>query len=204
MKNKKPQKGFFVTGTDTGVGKTLVSLGLCMHFEADYWKPIQTGIPTDTDYISPFLPQKNIHPSCLHFKKPLSPNQSAKLENKFIDLNQIDIPSSSFLIVEGVGGVLVPLNNKHKILDLIKKIKLPVIVVARSGLGTLNHTLLTLETLKNNQIQTKGVVLSGIPHSQNKKDIEFFGDIPVILELNHLKEITKENVREAFSKINFS
>ena len=197
-------KGFFVTGTDTGVGKTLVSLGLCLSSKGDYWKPIQTGTPTDTDYVKQFLPIEKIHKSAFHFKEPLSPNQSAELENQSIDLDQVHCPSSSFLIAEGIGGVSVPLNRTQTVLDLIKKLKFPAIVVARSTLGTLNHTLLTLEVLKKYHIPIEGIILSGSPHPKNKADIESLGGVPVILELDTLKQITKENLIRAFKNLKLS
>ena len=109
----KQRKGFFVTGTDTGVGKTLVSLGLCLHFQADYWKPVQTGQPGDADYLKNFLPAGSLHASSYAFKEPLSPNQAGERENITIDLNNISTPQSSFLIVEGIGGVYVPLNGQR-------------------------------------------------------------------------------------------
>ena len=197
MKEKK----VFVTGTDTEIGKTVVSLALCLYWQADYWKPIQTGSPTDTDFIKKFLPKHKVHPSSYQFKRALSPNQASFKENKKIDLKKIHTPKSSCLIVEGIGGVFVPLNNKHTVLDLIQKINYPVIVTARSGLGTLNHTLLTLETLKQRKIKTLGVILSGKPHPDNKKDIEKWGKTPVILELPILKKITKQTLLNQFKKL---
>lgn len=202
MESKTLTKGFFVTGTDTGVGKTVASLGLCLTLKADYWKPVQTGVPTDSDYINQFLPKERIHSSSFQFKEPLSPNQSAELENSKIDLNQIKYPSAPFLVVEGIGGVLVPLNNKHTVLDLIKKLDFPVIIVARTGLGTLNHTFLTIEALKNRNTPIAGLILSGTPHSRNKKDLESLTEVPIILELDYLEDITEENLIESFEKLN--
>ena len=195
------QKKVFITGTDTEIGKTLVSLGLCLHWKADYWKPIQTGQPTDSDFIKKFLPSKKVYPSSYQFKVPLSPNQASFKENKKIDLKNIQPPKSSCLVVEGIGGVYVPLNNKHTVLDLIQHINYPVIVTARSGLGTLNHTLLTLKILKQRKIKILGVILSGTPHPDNKRDIEKWGKIPVILELKVLKSITKKTLLNQFKKL---
>ena len=194
-------KTLFVTGTGTGVGKTLVSLGLCLHFKADYWKPIQTGRDKDADFIKKFLNQQIIHPSCYDFKYPLSPNQSAQKENKKINLHNINPPHSSFLITEGAGGVFVPLNNKHTMIDLIKQLNYPVIVTAQSGLGTLNHSLLTLSALKIRKIKVLGVILSGPIHKDNKKDIEKWGKTPVILELPALKSINSQKLMKIFKKI---
>ena len=185
------RKGFFVTGTDTEVGKTLVSLGLCLHFKASYWKPVQTGQPGDSDFLKKFLPEEKIHPSSYVFQKALSPNQAGEIEGVEIDLKTISLPQSSFLIIEGIGGVYVPLNEKENVMDLIKLIGFPVIVVARSGLGTLNHSLLTLEALKKRNIAIVGVVLSGTKNEANKKDIEQWGQVPVLLEVPLLSEVTK-------------
>ena len=108
----------------------------------------------------------------IKLQKKLIPIYASFKENKRIDLKKIQAPKSSCLIVEGIGGVFVPLNNKHTVLDLIQKINYPVIVIARSSLGTLNHALLTLETLKQRKIKTLGVILSSKSHPDNKKDIE--------------------------------
>ena len=195
------QKKVFITGTDTEVGKTIVSLGLCLHWNASYWKPIQTGHPTDSDFIKKFLPSKKIYPSSYQFKEPLSPNQASFKENKKIDLKKIQAPKSSCLIVEGIGGVYVPLNNNHTVLDLIQHINYPVIVTARSSLGTLNHTLLSLKVLKQRKIKILGVILSGSFHPDNKRDIEKWGKAPVILELKPLKSITKKTLLNEFKKL---
>lgn len=191
-------KGFFVTGTDTGIGKTLVSLGLCLKLKADYWKPIQTGPEKDLDFIQQFLPTSQTHKSVYSLKEPLSPNQAAQKEQVSIDLNKIKKPESRFLIVEGAGGVFVPLNKTQTQIDLITQLQLPAIVVARSGLGTLNHTLLTIEVLKNKNIQIKGIILSGPPHPLNKRDLENWSNAPILLELPRLAQITKQEILKAF------
>lgn len=195
---KKP-KGFFITGTGTGVGKTLVSIGLCLKFQANYWKPVQTGEPTDEDYVRNFLPQKRIYPGAVHLKAPLSPNQAARLQKRKVQVSDIKKPAKKgFLIIEGIGGVFVPLNDKETVLDLIIHLKLPVIVVALSGLGTLNHTLLTLSALRECKISVLGLVLSGPPHPQNKRDLEHWGKAPILWELKPLAVITKKSLKKAF------
>lgn len=194
----KLKKGFFVTGTDTGVGKTLVSLSLCLYFKASYWKPIQTGQPSDTDFIRQFLPDDKIHPSAYALKAPLSPNQAAEEENIKINLKKISIPQNPFLIAEGIGGVCVPLNNEDNVMDLMKLVGLPLIVVARSGLGTLNHSLLTLEALKARNFKIAGVILSGPRNDVNKRDIEKWSGIPVLLEIPLLSRITKKNLLDLY------
>ena len=192
------KKGFFITGTGTGVGKTLVSLGLCLYFKASYWKPIQTGCPTDTDFIKQFLPSNQIYPSTYALKEPLSPNQAGEREHVTINLNKISVPQDSFLIVEGIGGIYVPLNGKETVMDLMKLVNLPLIVVAHSGLGTLNHSLLTLSTLKERSFKIVGVILSGPKNYANKRDIEKWANIPVLLEIPPLSSITKRKLRDIF------
>ena len=150
-------KAIFVTGTDTNVGKTIVSAGLCLKLKASYWKPIQAGKPTDNKTMARFIPKKNIHPSAYFLKHPMSPNQAGSLENITIKTNFLinkfkKIKSAQqknqFLIIEGAGGLMVPYNNKEFMRDLILHFKTPVILTARSGLGTLNHTFLSLQALK--------------------------------------------------------
>ena len=194
-------KAFFVTGTGTEVGKTVVSLGLCLYLKADYWKPVQTGPDKDSQFIKKFLSHQKVHSCAYDLKKPLSPNQAAQKEGKNIELNKIQAPKSSFLIVEGAGGVLVPLNDKYKMIDLIQQFNFPVIVVAQSRLGTINHTLLTLEALKTRNIKTLGVILSGDFHKDNKRDIERGSQVPVLLELPFLKPITSTKLLKHFKNL---
>ena len=233
-------KKIFITGTDTNVGKTVVSAGLCMIWPACYWKPVQAGynkapllksqnlksvsetkgakkeqaleskagknlanfiLPgTDNEVISQFIPTKNIYPSAYNLKQPLSPNQAAKLENTEVKIKNIKIPeSSSNLIIEGAGGALVPLNDKEDMTCLMQKADCLVIVVARSSLGTLNHTFLTLSALKAKNIPVLGVIMVGDPHPLNKKDIQ--KRAPVLLELPFLKELSVKTLRPYFEKI---
>ena len=184
------------------MGKTLVSIGLCLKLKASYWKPIQTGEPGDEDYARSFLPEKKICPSSFRLKAPLSPNQATRLEKKKLQVTDIVWPKrEDFLVVEGIGGVFVPLNEKETLLDLMNYLKLPVIVTASSKLGTLNHTLLTLEALRKREIPVLGLILSGPPHPENKKDLEHWGQTSVLLELKSLPVITKKNLLEAFEPL---
>jgi dethiobiotin synthetase len=166
----------FITGTDTGVGKTTVARYLCNLWKADYFKPIQTGLEKDSDQ----MPEQTfIHPEAYHFKAPLSPHAAAEKEGKEIDLQKIQIPQSDRLIVEGAGGVLVPLNKTHLMIDLIKHLGLPVIIVSRNQLGTINHTLLTLQALQD--LPVLGVVLSGEdPTNVHHQTIESYGKTKII------------------------
>lgn len=156
--------GFFVTGISTGIGKTVVSAILVEALKADYWKPVQSGNLdfTDTDFIKEYT----IHHQTLHteeylFSEPVSPHLAAKLENKDIDIQHIKLPIvNNYLIVEGAGGLLVPLSQKYLIKDLIIKLQLPVILVSMSYLGSINHTLLTIEALKQHNIPIAGIIFN--------------------------------------------
>ena len=205
------KKGFFITGTDTGVGKTFFSSILMKKYNFDYWKPIQTGkfIENDTFYIKQNIGiEKNrLHKPIYSFKKPLSPHLASNYEKISINMKKIKKPNSDRpLIIEGAGGILVPLNKKNLLIDLIKKFKFPVIVVSKSILGTINHTLMTLEILKKNKINIFGVILNNIKNKkegyQNAKSIEDFGNIKVLGQISSINNITKKKI-ETLSKKKF-
>ncbi len=183
----------FITGTDTDVGKTLVSAWLASSCPSDYWKPIQSGHSqgTDSATIAQLAPDTFIHPSTYTFEAPLSPHAAASEENVQIRLADFVLPRSSRpLIVEGAGGILVPLNENSLMVDLIVHLGLPVLLVARSSLGTINHTLLSLEALRTRGIPILGVVMNGFCNAGNRRSIENFGNIPVLAEIKPLPKIT--------------
>ena len=147
-------KRFFITGTDTGIGKTVVSALLCVALDAIYWKPIQTGTRegTDTETVMQLaqLPRHRTLPESYRFKPPVSPHLAAKWAGVRIELRKIRMPApvQGSLIAEGAGGVLVPLNRTQLMTDLMRHLNLPVVLVARTSLGTINHTLLSLAALR--------------------------------------------------------
>ena len=213
-------KKIFVTGTDTDVGKTIVSAGLCKAWPAHYWKPIQSGyqatktyapppalnkniLPgTDNEVMSRFIPEKHIFPSIYTLKEPLSPNQAAEIEKINIQKEKIQIPNTdSNLVIEGAGGSLVPFNEKEDMTDLMKYLDCPVIIVARSTLGTLNHTFLTLFALRAKKIPILGVIMVGPSHPKNKKDIEQIGKVSVLLELPLLDNLSTDTLKSYFTKV---
>ena len=179
----------FVTGTDTNVGKTIASACLARAWNAAYWKPVQTGTATgddDTRSVASLagLPPERAFTPVHAYAEPASPHYAARLEGQRIDLMDFELPETTHpLIVEGAGGLLVPLNDEHTIADLIVRLALPVVIVARSGLGTLNHTLLTLEAARARDIPVAGVILNGSPHPENRRTIEQFGRVRVLCEL---------------------
>jgi dethiobiotin synthetase len=155
---------YIVTGTHTGIGKTLVSAILCLGIGAKYWKPIQTGSVEGTDslWLAERIGAQNIFPESYCLKKPESPHSAAAAEGILLSLSQIQAPfTSQPLIIEGAGGVMVPINREHIMLDVFQRLQRSVIVVAGMYLGTINHTLLTFEALRYRKIPIAGVIFSG-------------------------------------------
>jgi len=182
-------KDIFIAGTDTNVGKTIVSAWLCNILKADYFKPIQSGVEeqfprTDSEFMQSINLGNYIFPEIYKFRLPLSPHISAKLDNQEIDLSKIQIPQhNNRIIVEGAGGLYVPLNNQDFIIDLIKKLDIATIIVARTALGTINHTLLTVNALRQNNINILGVILVGEENLANKTAIQTYGKVKVLATL---------------------
>jgi dethiobiotin synthetase len=174
---------FWIAGTDTNVGKTAISAWIASQTGFDYWKPVQTGSleGTDSDFIRKISGVRT-HPEAYCYQDPISPHEASKRENRPIHLESISIPTGDHLIIEGVGGVMVPLNQKQFLIDLMESWMIPVIVVARSTLGTINHTCLTIEVLKSRKIPILGVILNG-PQDKNRfyqESIEHYTHIPVL------------------------
>ena len=187
----------FVTGTDTDIGKTLVSSWLCLHTGYDYFKPIQTGGVASLDSKTVFLLSKaKVHKEAYVFKNPLSPHMAAQDEGIYIDIQKIKLPKTNNLIIEGAGGLLVPLNDQYFIINLISHFKIPVILIARSKLGMINHTLLSLECLRQRNIKVLGVILSGEKNERNNESIKCYGKIDILAELPIINDICFSSLKK--------
>ncbi|WP_135078218.1 dethiobiotin synthase [Terasakiella sp. SH-1] len=185
---------YFVTGTDTDVGKTVISALLTQQLGAFYWKPVQSGTIEAEDRKTvqrlADIPDEKILPCAYELREPLSPHEAARLDNVEIDIERIIKPKvTGHLVIEGAGGVFVPLNNNYMMIDLIKRMECEAIVVARSGLGTINHTLLTLNALRSNDIPVKGVILNGALNQRNKIAIEQFGNVDILGEIPYVENM---------------
>jgi dethiobiotin synthase len=199
--------GLFVTGTDTGVGKTVVCAALMHRFRGQaamrYWKPVQTGSEVDDDSttvraLGGCADAEILEPG-VRLPRPLSPHLSARLAGRTIDLTDLMPPPERRddgvrWIVEGAGGVLVPLSDTHLMIDLMAALSTPVLVVARTTLGTINHTLLTLDALRARHLTIAGVVMVGAPSTDNRAAIEQFGRAPVLGAMPFLDPLTPDAV----------
>ena len=202
-------RGLFVTGTDTGVGKTVVSAALLHRYERDlplrYWKPIQTGPPEDDDTAMVHKLVKGTNTAQLdegiRLSTPVSPHLAAALEGRTIDFVSLTAlfnrdALTDRWIVEGAGGVLVPINHSKMMVDLIKELGLAVVVVSRSSLGTINHTLLTLKLLRSEGLTVAGVAMVGELNQNNRLAIEEYGKVSVIAEMPFLDTLSSSTLSE--------
>jgi dethiobiotin synthetase len=165
---------YFVTAIGTDSGKTVVSAILCKALQADYWKPIQAGSPTDSEIIRTLLDTEKcttIHPEKYVLKTPASPHAAAALEGITISVNDFIAPQhQKDLVIEGAGGCLVPINNNEFVIDLAAKFQAEIILVSNFYLGSINHSLLSFEALKSRNLPFKGIIFNG-PHNEESERI---------------------------------
>lgn len=202
-------RGVFVTGTDTNIGKTVVCAAMMHRYRAlsglRYWKPVQTGFPADDDMqtvrVFGQCTEDEIYAEGVRLPAPVSPHLAAALAGTEIFMQEISSlairhDEDRTWIVEGAGGVLVPLNESQLMIDFIAALKLPVVIVARSSLGTINHTLLTLEALRTRQQKIAGVVLVGERSAENRRAIEQYGNISVLGEMPRYDALSPEALKD--------
>jgi len=190
---------YFITGIGTGIGKTLISAILTEKLNADYWKPIQSGDLETSDSLTIESLISNtktvIHPESYRLTQPLSPHLSARLDGIEIHLNKINIPKTdNDLIIEGAGGLMVPLNENELIIDLIKKLSVEVILISQNYLGSINHTLLSINLLKQYEIPIKGIIFNGDENLETERYIQQYAQIKKLGNVPSLKNIDKEKV----------
>ena len=195
-----------VCGTDTDVGKTVVSALLVQGLNAIYWKPVQSGLEAggDRERIMRLidLPSDRWIKEAYTFHAAVSPHWAAELEDTRLDPKRLTLPpiGARPLVVETAGGLHVPLTRTWQQIDQLQEWMLPVVLVARSGLGTLNHTLLSLEALRNRRIPVIGLILNGPAHADNPRTLAEIGDVPVLAELPPLHPLNRETLQDAWHK----
>ena len=190
---------FIICGTDTDIGKTLISSFFVRGLNSFYWKPIQSGIESETDSqkvenLTKANKEKIIKEAYI-FTKPVSPHWAAEIDKKSIDFNMLNLPKvNGSLIIETAGGLMVPITRDYLQIDQIKKWALPVILVCKSSLGTINHTLLSIEALNKRNINILGLVINGDKHLDNPKTLFEFSGLPIIAEFPYIEKIDTDNL----------
>jgi dethiobiotin synthetase len=189
----------FIAGIGTDVGKTIVSAILTEALQADYWKPIQAGNieSSDSTVVKNLISNSvtEIHPPSYSLSIPASPHFSAEKEGVTIELKNIQIPfTKNKLIIEGAGGIMVPINRKKLLIDLISQLNPPVILVVRNYLGAINHTLLSIDALKQRNLNLKGIIYNGGNRLENIDFIENYSSIPTLGIIPELEVINKERI----------
>ena len=178
----------FITGTDTDAGKTTVSAWICSKIKTTYWKPIQTGNDVDSDVIQKFAPQTKILPNAYRLKAPLSAWDAAYLEQATIDVQKLQTDRDKMLI-EGAGGLLVPIAENFFMLDVIEQTHATALVVARSKLGIINHVLLTIFALHHRNIPVCGIVICGDIEKNIRETIEHFSKVRILAILPETNDL---------------
>jgi dethiobiotin synthetase len=178
-------KKIFVTGIGTDVGKTVASAIICEALQADYWKPVQTGsyFSTDSDKLKKYIRNERtkIHPESYVLRQYMSPHAAAELEGKHITLDSIHVPKAdNVMVIEGAGGIMVPLNDREFIVDLIIKCEAEVVLVIQNYLGSINHSILSIDALKFRNIPVLGIVFNGPPHKLSEDIILSYSGLKCI------------------------
>ena len=195
---------YFVTAIGTDSGKTVASAILMEALGGDYWKPIQAGLPSDSETVKELVsnPLCKIHPEGYFLNTPASPHASAKLDGISISLVDLKPPETDRpLIIEGAGGTMVPLNDQDLVVDLIAHFKAIPVLVADLYLGSINHTLLTSQLLKSRNLEPKGIIFNGIPNPESEDIILKHTGYQVLLRIQKETEFNQQLIRDYAQKL---
>ena len=191
--------GIYVTGTDTGIGKTVFAAALTGRLQAHYWKPVQSGLEEETDSaIVARLSGRPTLPEAFRLALPASPHISAAAEGVRIDAQALTLPPERPLVVEGAGGLMVPLNDQVTFLDVFARWDLPVVLCARTALGTINHSLLSIAALRSKGLRLHGVAFIGPEAPEVEATICRMGDTRRLGRLPILQSLKPGSLRAAF------
>lgn len=197
-----------VTGTDTGIGKTVFAAGLAGLLDAAYWKPVQSGMENGTDARTVAqlagLPIDRVLPEAWRLTRPFSPHRAAELDGVEIDAAALVLPEVNRpLVVEGAGGLMVPVNRKTLFIDVFVRWRAPVVLCARTELGTINHTLLSIEALRRRSVPLLGVAFIGDEMADTQRTIAEMGTVRVLGRLPRLEPLTEQALAAAM-RANFN
>jgi len=195
-----------ITGTDTGIGKTVASAVLTLGLNGCYWKPVQSGLEeeTDTQAVKRMtgLAGNHFFPETYRLNAPLSPHRAAFLDGIVIDPTKIEIPDTDRpLIIEGAGGLCVPLNPETLYIDLFQQWNLPVILCARTALGTINHSLLSIAAMKEKHLNIAGILFIGEAVEDSMDIIAHYANVPILGRIPVLKEKNAETLQIVWDDI---
>ncbi len=196
---------FVVAGTDTGVGKTVFAAALAEALDADYWKPVQSGLEEATDLQTveqlTGLGRDRLLPEAYRLTQPMSPHLAAKRDGVAIDLERLIPPETQrSLVIELAGGLLVPLTDEHLQVDVVARWDAPVVLVARTSLGTINHSLLSVEALRSRGIPIQGIAFVGEPDDEVEATICSIGEVRRLGRLPILQQLSKQALADAFAQ----
>ena len=196
---------YFVTAIGTDSGKTLVSAILTEALQADYWKPIQSGLPADSDTVRGLLSNSvsRILPEAIRLQMPASPHAAAAAEGRALRLSDIDLPKEAGgpLVIEGAGGCLVPLNKSESVIDLVPTLKAKVVLVSNHYLGSINHTLLTAELLKQRNYPVEGIIFNGTAQPGTEEVILARTGYRCLLQIERHEKVDAAMVRNYAQKL---
>ncbi len=195
---------FVVTGTDTGIGKTVFSAALTGVLDGCYWKPVQSGLigPTDSEAVVQLsgLPAGRILPEAYKLNAPLSPHRAAELDGVSIDVSRLEPPDVDRpLVIEGAGGLLVPIKRELLYADVFARWELPVILCARTTLGTINHSLLSIESMRLRDINIHGIAFIGSENEDSERTICEIGGVRMLGRLPHVSPLDTAALAAAFA-----
>lgn len=193
-----------VTGTDTGIGKTVFSAALAGALDGFYWKPIQAGLDEETDSQTVLrlsgLAAGRVLPEAYRLRTPASPHLAAEIDGVTIEHQNLEIPERERpLVVEGAGGLLVPLTRTITYVDLMARWRVPVVLCARTALGTINHSLLSIEALRARGAAILGIAFIGEENVESERIITEMGKVRRLGRLPHVAPLTRDTLREAFA-----
>ena len=197
-------KRFIVAGIGTDTGKTVISAILCEALKSDYWKPVQAGDLNNTDShkIEKWISSVRIHPEAHRLTEPMSPHAAAEIDGIIINEKDLKIPeTSNDLIIELAGGLMVPLRDDFVSIDWVEKTNIPVILVANYYLGSINHTLLTLNLLKNRNVPVTGIIFNGKKTPSTFEVIQKRSGLKCLLEVDQEERITPEIIQKYASRL---
>ena len=202
-------KPLFITGIGTGIGKTLVSAVLVEYLQADYWKPIQSGDLHTSDTMAVCALVSNaasvFHPETYRLTQPYSPHKSAALDGITLHASSFTLPNTTNrLLIEGAGGLMVPINDDFLMIDLIAQLQAEVLLVSRNYLGSINHTLLSAEALQHRGIPVKGIIFNGTTDADSERYILHKTGLPLLAHIPQMETITAQTIKTLVSTLHLN